>query len=113
MASGYVWLAYLYQRKKETKTTQIGLRLDNELLGTIEKLAEFDKIDKMTWIRQAIADRIDEVEDEIKDTANEDYIWLRIDEEELKNITGLKKIPNDLIAARKESLQQIIKKKPK
>ena len=99
--------------KKISKTTQIGLRLDNDILEKIDEMAEFDKIDKMTWIRQAIADRIDSEEEDMEDDAIEDYIWLRINEEELKEATGLKKIPADLIEARKECLKLIVKKRVK
>ena len=95
---------------KEPKTTQIGLRIDKDVLSQIEELAEFDKVDKMTWIRQAIADRIDDIEQDMDDCAIEDYIHARILEEKFKEDMGWKKIPEDLKQARAESLKYIVKK---
>lgn len=91
-------------------TTQIGLRIDNDVLSTIEEIAEFDKIDKMTWIRQAIADRIDDVEEEMDDGAIENYIHARISEEELKEEMNWKKVPADLKQARAEAINHIVRK---
>ena len=88
------------------KTIQLGLRIDKELLEKIEKLSGFEGIDKMSWIRRALASFVDDVEDEMEDCAIEDYINLRIDEKELENITGMKKIPKDLQEARKEVLNK-------
>ncbi len=99
--------------KKEPKTTQIGLRIDNDVLNTIEEIAEFDKTDKMVWIRQAIADRIDDVEEEMDDAAIENYIRARISEEELKEEMNWKKVPADLKQARAESLKYIVNKRKK
>ena len=96
--------------KKEAKTTQIGLRIDNDLLKTVEELAEFDKIDKMTWIRQAIADRIDEIEDEMDDAAIENYIRARISEEQFKEEMAWKTVPADLKQARAEAIKYIVSK---
>jgi len=96
--------------KKEPKSTQIGLRIDNDVLNKIEELAEFDKVDKMTWIRQAIADRIDEIEEEMNDVTIEDFIHARISEEELKKEMKWKQVPQDLLEARAEILKFIITK---
>jgi len=95
---------------KEPKTTQIGLRLDNELLEKIEELAEYDKVDKMTWIRQAISERIDDIEDERDDVAIEDYIHARISKEEFKEEMDWKSVPSDLKQARAESIKHIVRK---
>ena len=90
------------------KTIQIGLRLDKELLDTITKLSEYEGIDRMAWIRRALAIFVSEAEDEMADSAIEDYIKLRIDEKELKESTGLIIIPDDIQEARKKKLSNII-----
>jgi len=88
------------------KTIQLGLRIDEELLKKIEKLSEFEGIDKMSWIKRALASFVDDVEDEMEDCAINDYIKLRIDEKELKNVTGMKEVSKDLQDARKEVLNK-------
>jgi predicted transcriptional regulator len=96
--------------KKEPKTTQIGLRIDNEVLNKIEELADFDKVDKMTWIRQAIADRIDSEEQDNDNFAIEDYIHGRISEEKFKEVKKMdkNKVPADLKQARADFLKYLV-----
>lgn len=89
------------------KTIQLGLRIDEELLEKIEKLSDFEGIDKMSWIRRALASFVDDVEDEMEDRAIKDYLNLRIDEKELKSLTGMKEISKDLQEARKDILNKI------
>ena len=89
------------------KTIQLGLRIDEELLEKIEKLSDFEGIDKMSWIRRALARFVDDVEDEMEDRAIKDYLNLRIDEKELKSLTGMKEISKDLQEARKDILNKI------
>jgi len=89
------------------KTIQLGLRIDESLLRKIERLSEFEGIDKMSWIKRALASFVDDVEDEMEDYAIKDYINLRIDEKELKDITGLREVPKDIQEARKEVLNKI------
>ena len=100
---------YGIKMKKEPKTTQLGLRIEVELLKKIEKLAEYEGIEKMAWIRRALANFVSDEEDGVADAAIEDYIALRIDEKELKDATGLKSIPEDLNTARKDTLKAIVK----
>lgn len=90
------------------KTIQIGLRLDKELLDKISKLSEHEGIDKMAWIRRALANFVNDEEDGMSDAAIEDYINLRIDEKEMKDYTGFKKIPKDIQEARKKVLSKIV-----
>ena len=97
--------------KKQQKTTQLGLRIDVDQLKAIEKLSEFEGIDKMSWIRRALAEYIDEIEDEMDNAAIEDYVHLRISEEELKKDMEWKKVPDDLKQARAESLKFITNKR--
>ena len=96
---------------KGKKTIQIGLRIDEDQLKKIEEIAEVEKIDKMSWIRRAIADSLTDFDTEMEDVAVEDYIKCRIDENELKGITGMTKIPEDLKKARKEVINKLVKKK--
>ena len=84
------------------KTTQLGLRIENELLEKIERLAELESIDKMSWIRRALATFIQGEETGVIDDAIEDYIALRIDETEFKKYSKLKDVPSDIKNARAE-----------
>ena len=89
------------------KTIQLGLRIDKELLEKIEKMAQYENIDKMSWIRRALATFLKGEEIESKSEAIENYVNLRIDEKELRNITEMKEVSKDLQDARKEVLNRI------
>ena len=89
------------------KTVQLGLRIDVDLLKKIEKMAQHENIDKMSWIRRALATFLKGEEEEAVTMAVEDYISLRIDETELKKITSFSKVPEDIQTARKEVLTKI------
>ena len=93
------------------KTIQIGLRLDKELLDKISKLSEREGIDRMAWIRRALAIFVNDEEDGMTDAAIEDYINLRIDEKDLRDYTGFKRIPKDIQEARKRVLSKMVDKK--
>ena len=93
------------------KTVQLGLRIEQDLLERIEFLAENEGVDKMAWIRRALADFVGEEEDGIADAAIEDFIKLRIDEEELLKHVDFEKIPKDIQEARKNTLERIGGKK--
>jgi predicted DNA-binding protein len=99
--------------KKESDTIQIGLRIEKDLLESLEFFAKNSKIDKMAMIRQAIASYVTEMEDSFEDAAIEDYICLRIDEQEFKEHTGLKEIPKDIKEARQETIKSITKERMK
>ena len=89
------------------KTVQLGLRIDKELIKKIEKLAEIDRVDKMSWIRQALATHVNIEEKIAIDEAIEDYIHLRCDENELVKIASFDKIPMDVQYARKEVIAKL------
>lgn len=94
---------------KERKTIQIGLRIDLDLLRDIEYLARSEGVDKMSWIRRALADFVNEEKDAMSEEAVKDYIRLVIDEEDLKKFTNFSKIPLDIKEARQEILSKIKK----
>lgn len=94
---------------EETKTIQIGLRLDRELLKEIEILAENEGVDKMAWIKRSLANSVSRERDLITKEAIKDYINLILDEASLKEFAGFSKIPKDIEEARKENLNQIRK----
>lgn len=89
------------------RTIQLGLRVDLDLLKKIEKMAQHENIDKMSWIRRALATFLKGEEQEAITMAVEDYINLRIDESELKRMANFNKIPEDIQNARKEVLIKI------
>ena len=95
------------------KTIQIGLRLDKEFIERIERLSEHEGIDKMTWIRRALAVFASDEEDGIADGAIKDYINLRMDEKELIKYTGFTKISDDIKDARKKALEKIMTEESK
>lgn len=97
--------------KKENKTVQLTFRIDSELVKKLEFFADGMRTDKMSLIRNIIASFIIDAENSYKDAAIEDYIKLRIDEKELKDMAGMKTIPEDVQEARKSSMKKIMEKK--
>lgn len=95
--------------KQEKKTIQLGLRIDLDLLKDIEYLAQSEGVDKMSWIKRALADFVNEEKDAMSGEAVKDYIRLVIDEDDLKEFTKFSKIPKDIEEARKETLSKIKK----
>lgn len=93
------------------KTIQLGLRIDEELNEEIEFLSQSEGVDKMAWIRRALADFVNQERDSMAKESVKDYINLVIDEKELKEFTGFKKIPEDIINARKLKLKTTIEGK--
>ncbi|MFH1133252.1 MAG: hypothetical protein V1735_02080 [Nanoarchaeota archaeon] len=93
--------------KKKPKTIQIGLRVDLELLRDIEELAEDEGVDKMSWIRRALALAVIEEKEEMSQMARKDFVCLKIDEKDLLEITESTKVPEDLKRAREEYLKKI------
>jgi len=91
------------------KTIQLGLRIDEELNEEIEFLSQSEGVDKMAWIRRALSDFVNQERDSMAKEAVKDYINLVIDEKELKEFTGFKKIPKDIIDARKKVITKVIK----
>ncbi|MFH0876064.1 MAG: hypothetical protein V1859_09070 [archaeon] len=94
--------------KKKANTIQIGLRIEKSLLERIEKMAEFEQIDKMSWIRRALVTFLKGEEQEEVHTCLEDYINLRIEEKTLLEKTGFKKVPNDIAKARADIVNNIL-----
>ena len=95
--------------KEEKKTIQLGLRIDKGLLEEIESLAESEGVEKMSWIKRALADFVGNEKDSMSKEAVRDYIGLVIDENDLKELTGFSKIPKDIEEARKDVLNNIKK----
>lgn len=90
----------------ERKTIQLGLRIDLDLMKKINRISEHENIDKMSWMRRALATFLKEKEQEVKDDAIEDYINLRIDGMMLKELCQFKIIPKDVKNARKDVLNK-------
>ncbi|MBL7051998.1 MAG: hypothetical protein ISS01_02820 [Nanoarchaeota archaeon] len=88
------------------KTTQLGIRIENDLIERIEYLAKNEGIDRNLWIKRALSTFVSDEEDGMADGAIEDYINLRIDEETLLEFTDFDKIPEDIKKARKEKLEE-------
>ncbi|MGV8162864.1 MAG: ribbon-helix-helix protein, CopG family [Candidatus Nanoarchaeia archaeon] len=99
--------------KTSKKTIQIGLRIDEELLKRIEQLSDHEGVDKMTWMRRALLRYVEIIDDDTKDGAVEDYIHLRINEEEFLKIMRMKTVPKDVEQARKEMISTIKKERDK
>lgn len=95
------------ENKYNTKSTPLSLRIPHKLLHKIDEMAGVENIDRISWIKRAIIMSIETLEEAGTDGAIKDYISLRISEEDLINITGMKKIPKDLQEARKEVLNKI------
>ncbi|MGV8168832.1 MAG: hypothetical protein ACP5N3_02140 [Candidatus Nanoarchaeia archaeon] len=95
--------------KSSKKTIQIGLRIDEELLKKIESLSEYEGVDKMAWMRRALASFVNGEEQAACDEAIENYVHLRITEEQFLTTTKMTKVPKDIEQARKEVLASIKK----
>ncbi len=93
----------------KNETIQIGLRIEKELLRSLEFFAKTNKVDKMALIRQAIAGYVDDMEAAFEDAAVEDFIRLRINEDELKEHLHLKEISTDVKEARKKYIEGLTK----
>ena len=91
-----------------SKTTQLGLRLEKELIDKIEFLAENEGLDRNLWIKRALASFVMDEEDGMADKAIEDYINLRIDKKTFLEFTDYEKIPEDIKKAREQKLKQIL-----
>lgn len=89
------------------KTTPVYVRLGDSLIKEIEKLSNFEKIDKNDWIRRAIISEIDKMDEEADNIMIEEYLALRINEKELLEHFGWKEIPADLKKTRGEYLNKI------
>jgi predicted transcriptional regulator len=89
------------------KTIQLGLRIDEELNKEIEYLSENEGVDKMAWIRRALADFANQERDSMSREAVKDFIHLTITEKELKEFMGFTKIPSDILKARDDILKSI------
>jgi predicted transcriptional regulator len=94
--------------KKNTKTIQLGLRIDAELIKKIERLAEYEDVDKAFWIKRALTTFVAGEDTAAKEEAVEDYISLRSDADALKKATGFNHIPKDIEDARKEVIKNIV-----
>ena len=95
--------------KEEKKTIQLGLRIDKDLLKDIEYLSKSEGVDKMSWIKRALAVSVDDEKINMNKQAVKDYIELVIDEKDFKELTGFSKIPKDIEEARKDVLNNIKK----
>lgn len=94
---------------QEKNTIQLGLRIDSDLLKEIEYLAQSEGVDKMAWIKRALAVSVDDEKTNMNKQAVKDYIGLVIDEKDFKELTGFSKIPLDIDEARKDVLKNIKK----
>ena len=93
---------------KKKGTVQLGMRLDNELMEQIQRLAEWEEIDKNSWIKRAISSAVQDSTDEMTDQVIEDYIKSRIDKTEFLKYMDDKNVPKDIQYARKMNLNKIV-----
>jgi predicted transcriptional regulator len=89
------------------KTVQLGLRIDADLNEEIEYLAQNEGVDKMAWIRRALADFASQERDSMAKEAVKDFIYLAIDDKTLLEFANFDKIPKDILDARAEMLKKI------
>lgn len=91
------------------KNKLVGIYLENEMLKRLIEIAKEQGIDKSAVIKQAIQEFIDNIDDKMDKYFIEDYIHLKITENELKERFEWKEIPKDIQEARKEILNRIKK----
>ena len=93
------------------KTAQVGLRIKKSLLKKIEEMSNEEGVDKMDYIKRAIAIFVGDHKNDIAEEAIKDYINLTIDEKILLEYVEFKKIPRDIKEARQSRLKQIVEGK--
>ena len=91
----------------------ISIRISPETYKELDFFSDKKQETKMEIVRQAISSFLEEANDAFDDAALEDYINLRIDEENYLKETGLKKVPRDIAEERKKKLQSIANKSNK
>ena len=91
-----------------SKTIQLGLRIEEELIDKIKFLAKNEGIDRNLWIKRALATFVRGEEEGMREEATEDYILLIIDKKTFLEFTGYKNIPEDIKNAREQKLKQIL-----
>jgi predicted DNA-binding protein len=89
----------------------IGVRLDPDTYEELEFFSGEKKSTKMEFIRLAIESYLEEARNAFEDEAIQDFINLRIDEEEYLKFTEKKKVPRDIQEARKRRLEEISQEK--
>ena len=79
------------KNQRKSKSIQLGLRLDNDMLEEIQRLSVWEGIDKITWIKRTISDKIRDKMGEMADEIKEDYIKSRMDDQAYLELMHLKK----------------------
>ena len=89
------------------KNKLVGIYFEEKMLKEINDFAKLEGIDRTAFIKRAIQDSLDDLALQRNDLDIEDYVNLRISEEELKKSLGWKQVPKDLQEARKGKLREI------
>jgi metal-responsive CopG/Arc/MetJ family transcriptional regulator len=92
---------------KKAKTTQIGIRLDDELLEAIDLCCEAFGIDRNTLIRGAIVTKVQDIQKEMDMEAIADFIAGIIGSKDFLDETGMETVPEDILEARKMRLEKL------
>jgi|WetSurMetagenome_2_1015567.scaffolds.fasta_scaffold146654_2 hypothetical protein len=92
---------------KKNETIQVGLRIDKRLFDRLESLSEHIQIDRMSIIREAVVNHVLHLEEAFRDAITEDYVRLRLNDDEYKKKAGIKEIPYEIRIARKARLDSI------
>lgn len=98
------------KKRKKSSTTQIGIRLDNDLLIDVDDICKEYGIDRNTLIRTALAIHITKMDRDDSLQAISDYIAGIIDDKEFLEQTGMDKIADDVKEARKSRLRALSEK---
>jgi hypothetical protein len=94
-----------------SKTIQLGMRIEKELVDRIEELAKNEGVDRNLWVKRALATFVADEESGMADEAIENYIHLRIDDKTLLDYASFDKIPEDIKKAREVKLKEIMEAK--
>jgi len=90
-----------------THTIAINFRIDMDVLDRVEQLAEYESIDKTDWIRRAIINEIDEVEDDLQEKLIDDYLNCKIEEDVFHDLDFA--FPKELREARKKNIDNLVR----
>lgn len=89
----------------------ISVRLDDSLVKDIEKYSKLLGVDKSHFIQKGTEMFLGEMAKGYKDEALQDYLNLRITDEDLCDALDIEKVPFDIRKAREEVLKSKIKEK--
>ena len=96
----------------KSETIQLGIRLDKTMIDEIDKIAQELGYERNFLIKKMIREELTELKKDLREEANNDYLDLRISEDEYERIVG-EKPDKDLEDSRKELMKGLVQERKK